>query len=613
MQWYKFTLAGPVNAPSSFLDMRTTSNLTPPVDVDTMIGLYSSTGARLLTDDQDGPGSFSAFSFGAICATRPNMDPPLTAGLAGNGRDGATLAAGTYYLAVSGFPTTFGTTGWSVISSHTQTGSVTTELNLGAAQPSATQIIAGAATPGTVIASQNVVLTATLDTSCPNAQTGVSVTIDLTNVGGDAAALMYDDGTNGDATANDHIWTTTYTVPVGIAPGEYSTTATSNNSNGLTASRTINFTTQLGPSVLVPVGGVYTEIEDNETKARANVINAMAAGEAITGTTTGISTTLPGIASADTFRIATATAPLGIYRHQLAITSTTPGHTGSIRGLTQSSGVISTTVDAVLQSSTTTTTPARMNQWYGFGKGEMVYYRITGTSLTTDPYTVTLSDTPITPVNIGSFAVGQITISTFNQGYSADTDMWVYDHTFTAIPGCGNDDETTGTGGSGLTNQSILRRTYAAGTYYLALSDWNVANNLASPPDDRFRDGNVLDFANAILQSNANDEPNLAFSVTDVGGPHPFPASKPGAFGIYWATFTVGTVTNPCGSADFNCDGDSGTDQDIEAFFACIAGNCPPAPLHFHCRLQRRRRPGDRCRHRGLLPCAGGRLLLSRE
>jgi probable HAF family extracellular repeat protein len=33
-----------------------------------------------------------------------------------------------------------------------------------------------------------------------------------------------------------------------------------------------------------------------------------------------------------------------------------------------------------------------------------------------------------------------------------------------------------------------------------------------------------------------------------------------------------------CGSADFNCDGDVGTDADIEAFFACIAGTCPTAP-----------------------------------
>jgi hypothetical protein len=40
-------------------------------------------------------------------------------------------------------------------------------------------------------------------------------------------------------------------------------------------------------------------------------------------------------------------------------------------------------------------------------------------------------------------------------------------------------------------------------------------------------------------------------------------------------------VCNPpggCDSADFDCDGDVGTDADIEAFFACIAGNCPAPP-----------------------------------
>jgi hypothetical protein len=41
-------------------------------------------------------------------------------------------------------------------------------------------------------------------------------------------------------------------------------------------------------------------------------------------------------------------------------------------------------------------------------------------------------------------------------------------------------------------------------------------------------------------------------------------------------TFIRSIIGNPstCGSADFNGDGDSGTDADIEAFFACIAGSC---------------------------------------
>jgi hypothetical protein len=33
-----------------------------------------------------------------------------------------------------------------------------------------------------------------------------------------------------------------------------------------------------------------------------------------------------------------------------------------------------------------------------------------------------------------------------------------------------------------------------------------------------------------------------------------------------------------CGSSDFNCDGAVGTDADIESFFACLSGNCPPPP-----------------------------------
>ena len=52
--------------------------------------------------------------------------------------------------------------------------------------------------------------------------------------------------------------------------------------------------------------------------------------------------------------------------------------------------------------------------------------------------------------------------------------------------------------------------------------------------------------------------------------------------GGYAGSRGAGVVTilshSSCGSADFNCDGDIGTDADIEAFFACLAGNCPAPP-----------------------------------
>ena len=43
-------------------------------------------------------------------------------------------------------------------------------------------------------------------------------------------------------------------------------------------------------------------------------------------------------------------------------------------------------------------------------------------------------------------------------------------------------------------------------------------------------------------------------------------------------TYNPGVCGPACGTADFNCDGDIGTDADIDAFFACLAGNCPAAP-----------------------------------
>jgi hypothetical protein len=48
---------------------------------------------------------------------------------------------------------------------------------------------------------------------------------------------------------------------------------------------------------------------------------------------------------------------------------------------------------------------------------------------------------------------------------------------------------------------------------------------------------------------------------------------------IYWDDITYQQLpASHCGSADFNCDGDVGTDADIEAFFLCLSGTCPPPP-----------------------------------
>src|SRR5262245_39725606 len=78
-----------------------------------------------------------------------------------------------------------------------------------------------------------------------------------------------------------------------------------------------------GTSVLAQVN---PEAEPNETKATATLASSggagMLSGHTITGTTTGSATTA-GATSLDEFRLKTRPTTLGIYRHQLAITSTT--------------------------------------------------------------------------------------------------------------------------------------------------------------------------------------------------------------------------------------------------------------------------------------------------
>lgn len=44
------------------------------------------------------------------------------------------------------------------------------------------------------------------------------------------------------------------------------------------------------------------------------------------------------------------------------------------------------------------------------------------------------------------------------------------------------------------------------------------------------------------------------------------------------APFGAQIITNSSCAPDFDCDGDVGTDRDIEAFFACLAGTCPQPP-----------------------------------
>lgn len=292
----------------------------------------------------------------------------------------------------------------------------------------------------------------------------------------------------------------------------------------------------------------YPEVEPNDTKAAANIPPApLNPADSLSGATTGSSTTTPGIGSADYFRISTAPAALGIYRHRLQLTSTgTLNQTGTLRGLTQTGGVINVGTDATAQTASTTasgTLPPRTVQWYGFGKQEELFYRVTGASTSTD-YTSTLSTDPVTPVVASAtFSPGDITIARA-AGSTTDLDFWVYDSNLDVIPNYGRDQPEPAT----------LTRNYGVGTYYIALTNFNFANNQPASSDDTWLTGTALDFANGALNSSTTINLNLSITISDTGGvSETLTLTKTEAFEIIFVQFTVVPATGSCCQGNTVC------------------------------------------------------------
>jgi hypothetical protein len=269
----------------------------------------------------------------------------------------------------------------------------------------------------------------------------------------------------------------------------------------------------------------FTEVEGNDSKAAANLVTL---GPGFFNMIRGNSTSAAGV-GLDYFRVMTTPDVLGIYKYTMTIsTSGTAGHTGNIRGLNQVAapagpwpGPVGTpgVTDSTAQTHFIPAGSAfRVNTWYGFGKQEELYYRVTGTASTIADYEASFAKSVVTPTFIGSFNPGAISITTMATT-THDTDFWVYDGGLNAIVGSGNDDNSIDGGGTGVGLQGLLTRSYAPGNYYIAMSRFNLANDQGSPCDDDFRTGVMLDFPNGVTNSATTASATLLnFNVIDSAG-----------------------------------------------------------------------------------------------
>ncbi len=97
-----------------------------------------------------------------------------------------------------------------------------------------------AANPTTVTPGGTTLLTVTVIPATTPPSTGITVIGNLSNIGGSAAQTFFDDGTNGDATPNDNIFTYLATIPAGQPGGIQSITAAAADAQARTANTNTN-------------------------------------------------------------------------------------------------------------------------------------------------------------------------------------------------------------------------------------------------------------------------------------------------------------------------------------------------------------------------------------
>lgn len=341
---------------------------------------------------------------------------------------------------------------------------------------------------------------------------------------------------------------------------------------------------------------LFPELEPNNSKAGATVVNCMASGDVVAGVSAGISV-VPGDVtpiSADYFRIRMCALPLAVYQQRLVLTTSGPaGHQITILGLDAIDfpPPMITTTESAIEFSTPLSSPPRFVQWYGFGRSEELYVRVTGVSSTLAPYQLTLSTVALAPGAIPTVLLaGQITFTTEGQAHSSDTEIKVYDAALQPIPGFANDDTPAALPGGDTQFQSTLQRTFGTGTYYLLLSRFNMADNLLPGADDKYQFGDVLDFPDLVLASDSTlGGSNVSFAVSDAVGTTAIAAAVPASpFEILWYQFTVGDafqITPYCfgDAGGFGCPCANnglfgrGCANSVNSFGAQLAGSGTPS------------------------------------
>ncbi len=237
-----------------------------------------------------------------------------TSGAAG-ARDG-NVKRTTVSSTISGLSIANGATFWIRWSDFSATGSddglavdsfaITANPGFGApTNPTAS----GASSPSSVVVGNTSLLTVTVTPGTNPTSTGITVTTNLSTVGGSSAQTFYNDGTHGDVTNGDNLWTFRDTVTLATSPGLKSLAVSVQDAQLRSASASIGLTVVACPTITIlpaslPNAGLGVAYNQTVTASGGTIPYvftlqtpgtlpsglALAAGGGITGTPTAIGT-----------------------------------------------------------------------------------------------------------------------------------------------------------------------------------------------------------------------------------------------------------------------------------------------------------------------------------
>jgi len=135
----------------------------------------------------------------------------------------------------------------------------------------------GASNPSTVAPGDSSLLTISVTPGTNPASTGLVVSCDLSSIGGSATQTFFDDGSNGDGTGGDNIFSFNTTVDGGTSEGAKSLPCSITDTEARTGNASINLTVQLPlPPALLVI---------NEILADPDATNGDANGDGVVNTT----------------------------------------------------------------------------------------------------------------------------------------------------------------------------------------------------------------------------------------------------------------------------------------------------------------------------------------